>query len=177
MKKNSDDENKIVMVIEEIEKTTWTTASMQDEVIEAQMEEIDIAKNEEEFMIYSKAVQIKEIRAAVPYLLCYLMVMQPRIITFTVEKFGIACNCFDEAVVLKMTKFNFYTVQTIIDHLSMLLEADLILIMFYSVTNTLAVFRCSILMCCMNMGIHWTYYLILIHIIMISSIIIKIIDV
>ena len=148
MKKNSDDENKIVMVIEEIEKTTWTTASMQDEVIEDRIEEIDIAKNEEEFMIYSKAVTIKEVRAAISYLLCYPMVMQPRIISIYVEH------------------FNFYTVQAIIDHLSMLLEADLILvrIMFYSVTNTLVVFRCSILMCCVNMGIHWSYYLILIHI-------------
>ena len=44
IKKNSVDENKIVMVIEEIEKTTWTTASMQDEVIEDQVVEIDIAK-------------------------------------------------------------------------------------------------------------------------------------
>ena len=78
MKKNSDDENKIVMVIEEIEKTTWTTASMQDEVIEDRIEEIDIAKNEEEFMIYSKAVTIKEVRAAISYLLCYPMVMQPK---------------------------------------------------------------------------------------------------
>ena len=110
-------------------------------------------KNDEEFMIYSKAVQIKEVRAAVSYLLCYPMVMQPRIISIYVEH------------------FNFYTVQAIIDDLGMLLEADLILvriIMFCSVTNTLVVFRCSILMCCVNMGIHWSYYLIMNHIIMIE---------